>query len=224
MIYIFTLDSLETDSNSRDVLTLDTPGDFSNDSSEVSNYQTKSPTAAEIKANIIWIGENDGYFIDSRDSNKYAVRRLGNQVWMIENLKFASNESVSLRCDPSNDSKGRLYNWDDAKESAPEGWRLPTWTDYNTLLKTLSQNELFDPLYFNLYSAGNAFLDPQRCNDEFPQWNDWICLWTSTRYGNEVAWALIHYDTGLQLNWSDSYRKGRTESGVYYGVRCILDM
>ena len=78
-------------------------------------------------------------------------------------------------------------------------------------------------MHFNLYSAGNAFLDPQRCETEFPQWNDWICFWTSTRHGNEVAWALIHYDTGLQLNWSDSYRKGRTEFGAYYGVRCILD-
>jgi uncharacterized membrane protein YhaH (DUF805 family) len=222
-ICLITINARQSDIHSRDVSTFDSQNELSSDTPLDSNDQSKKPTAAEIRANITWTGENDGYFIDSRDNHQYAVKRFGDQVWMIDNLKYASNESVSLRGDPSNDSNGRLYNWDDAKECAPEGWRLPEWTDFNTLLTRLSQNELFDPMHFNLYSAGNAFLDPQRLETEFPQWNDWICFWTSTRFGNEVAWALIHYDTGLELNWSDSYRKGRTEFGAYYGVRCILD-
>ena len=82
---------------------------------------------------------------------------------------------------------------------------------------------MFDEKYFNAYSAGNAFFGTERCNDEFPQFDDYITYWTSTSYGNEVAWALIHYEAGLILTWDSSYRKGRTESGCYYGIRCILD-
>jgi uncharacterized protein (TIGR02145 family) len=180
-------------------------------------------TEKELEANIIWTSDGDGYFIDSRDNNEYAVKRIGDQIWMTDNLRYISNESISFRCDSKNDGKGRLYNWNDAKESVPKGWRLPSRKDYSILINKLSQTDLFDPQYFNAYSSGNAFLETSRCDFEFPQWYEWICFWTSTPYGNEAAWSLIHYDSGLELNWSDSYRKGRTEFGAYYGVRCILN-
>jgi uncharacterized protein (TIGR02145 family) len=181
------------------------------------------PTEQERNANITWETATKGYFIDQRDNNKYAVVKVGNQVWMTDNLRYNSSESVSFKCDPSNDNRGRLYNWDDAKESVPNYWRLPSKSDYNKLLLKLSDSYLWDPSYFNAYSSGSAFLETSKCDSPYPQWDDYLCYWTSTPYGNEVAWALIHYDSGLKLSWSDSYRKGRYEFGGYYGVRCILN-
>ena len=177
----------------------------------------------EQDGNIVWESSNNGYFIDPRDNNKYRVVRIENQVWMVDNLKFSSSESVSYRCDETNDINGRLYNWDDAKEVSPKGWHLPSKSEYEILLENMSESKMFDEKYFNAYSAGNAFFGTERCNDEFPQFDDYITYWTSTSYGNEVAWALIHYEAGLILTWDSSYRKGRTESGCYYGIRCILD-
>jgi uncharacterized protein (TIGR02145 family) len=142
---------------------------------------------------------------------------------MVDNLRFSSSESVSYRCDETNDINGRLYNWDDAKEVSPKGWHLPSKREYEVLLENMSESKMLSMEYFNAYSAGEAFLGTERCNDEYTQFFDYLTYWASTSHGNEVAWALHYYDTGFKLNWSDSYRKGRTEFGGYYGVRCILD-
>jgi uncharacterized protein (TIGR02145 family) len=183
----------------------------------------ESQKASEQTGDIIWTSSTNGYFIDIRDNQKYRVVKIGSQIWMADNLRYSSNESVSYKCDSRNDSQGRLYNWNDAKESSPNGWRLPSKKDYDILIKAITQEEFFNSNYFNLYSSGTGFLDTRRCNDDIPIWEEYISFWTSTSYGNEVAWALMYYDTGVLLTWDSSYRKGRTEKGCYYGVRCILD-
>jgi uncharacterized protein (TIGR02145 family) len=175
------------------------------------------------KNNIIWLNEINGYFIDERDENKYEVVKVGKQIWMADNLRYRSDESVSLKCDDSNDKYGRLYNWDDAKEVAPKGWHLPTKKEYDQLIRNLSESEILDSNYFNAYSSGQAFLGTERCLDQSPQFDESINYWSATPYGNEVAWALQYYDTGFLMTWSNSYRKGRIENGCYYGVRCVLD-
>jgi len=195
-----------------------------NNSDETEDISFLPNETQEQDGNIVWESSNNGYFIDPRDNNKYRVVRIENQVWMVDNLKFSSSESVSYRCDETNDINGRLYNWDDAKEVSPKGWHLPSKRDYEILLENMSESKMFDEKYFNAYSVGRAFLDTERCNEEFPQFDDNITYWTSTSYGNEVAWALINYEeAGLILNWDNSYRKGRTQFGAYYAVRCVLD-
>ena len=175
------------------------------------------------KNNIIWLNEINGYFIDERDENKYEVVKVGKQIWMADNLRYRSDESVSLKCDDSNDKYGRLYNWDNAKEVAPKGWHLPTKKEYDQLLRNLSESEILDSNYFNAYSSGQAFLGTDRCLDQYPQFDEYINYWSATPYGNEVAWSLQYYDTGFLMTWSGSYRKGRIENGCYFGVRCVLD-
>jgi uncharacterized protein (TIGR02145 family) len=213
-VFLYTTNKLNQTNPQTEAATVD---------SSVSDLNSLPLTEQERNANITWKTATKGYFIDQRDNNKYGVVKVGNQVWMTDNLRYNSGECVSFKCDPSNDSRGRLYNWDDAKESVPQYWRLPSKSDYNKLLLKLSDSYLLDPSYFNAYSCGTAFLETSRCGSTFPQWDDYLCYWTSTPYGKEVAWALNYYDTGFKLNWSDSYRKGRYEFGAYYGVRCVLD-
>lgn len=195
------------------------------DSSQPANAFNDSDVAKtkDDKNNIIWLNDINGYFIDERDGNKYEVLKVGKQIWMADNLRYRSDESVSLKCDDSNDKYGRLYNWDDANEVAPKGWHLPTKKEYDQLLRNFSESEMLASNYFNAYSSGQALLSTERCSDQFPQFDEYIAYWSATPYGNEVAWALQYYDTGFLMTWSDSYRKGRIENGSYYGVRCVLD-
>ena len=79
---------------------------------------------------------NTGTFTDQRDSTQYNRVKIGNQVWMAENLVFKADSGCwAYDNDSSNISKyGYLYDWETAKKVCPSGWHLPTKTEYETLL------------------------------------------------------------------------------------------
>jgi len=77
-----------------------------------------------------------GTFIDSRDNKKYKWVRIGDKIWMAENLKYKSSgrswcyNNNSFMCD----EYGRLYSWQSAKTACPKGWHLPSKTEFEALL------------------------------------------------------------------------------------------
>jgi uncharacterized protein (TIGR02145 family) len=90
------------------------------------------------------------------DGNVYKTVKIGNQLWMVENLKvthYRNGDPINHVTDMSewpsgasysnydNDTTngstyGRLYNWyavDDSRNIAPEGWHVATDEDWNEL-------------------------------------------------------------------------------------------
>jgi len=85
-----------------------------------------------------------GEFTDDRDGQIYRTVKIGNQVWMAEDLKFdarARGSKLSLLC--ANLPPGRqeswpdphCYDWMTASFACPTGWHVPTLEEWNVLFK-----------------------------------------------------------------------------------------
>ena len=98
----------------------------------------------------------DGWMVDPRDKQLYKTVTIGEQIWMAENLNYATATGSS--CNPNVENfcgtYGRLYTWAAAVGKAqdvcgyghecdlgtgnvqgvcPQGWHLPSEAEWNTL-------------------------------------------------------------------------------------------
>ena len=165
--------------------------------------------------------------VDKRDGQVYRTVKIGEQVWMAENLKYKGDfTSYCYENDDENCEKyGRMYSPDDAKTACPEGWRLPSAQDFvdledntgkdMTALKTTEgwESENGSDLYgFSLYPAGRYSIIGNTL--KFVQMGVAAYLWTDT----ESEFGTLVFD-GLNVG----YPATSMTSGNYLNVRCLKD-
>ena len=89
-----------------------------------------------------------GEITDSRDDQVYKTVMIGEQVWMAENLNYADSVNTpSLKgnswCYDNDEAKceelGRFYTWDVAMEVCPDGWHLPTNSEWENLFAAVDE-------------------------------------------------------------------------------------
>jgi len=109
------------------------------------------------------VNSKSGTFTDLRDNQTYKWIRIGDQVWMAQNLNFETNEGSFYN--PNNPKKeyGRLYSYHAAFKACPDGWRLPTYQDWRILIDNAGGKEnAFDNLRSYEWKWGKE--SPERIN------------------------------------------------------------
>jgi uncharacterized protein (TIGR02145 family) len=182
--------------------------------------------------------------LDSRDGNYYNTIDIGGDCWMAENLNYgimingsvdqSDNGIVEKFCYSNNEnlcdvSYGALYQWremmqynttEGAQGICPDGWHLPTMTEYNSLIS----------IYGGSGSAGTALAEGGGSGFEalmagqtnlfsypFIDVGQRAYFWTSTQVNSNDA-----YEMYLIFNNSNTFIN---QQGKDFGhsVRCIKD-
>jgi uncharacterized protein (TIGR02145 family) len=107
---------------------------------------------------------NESILADTRDGQIYPVKRIGQKVWMLQNLNFNSSASKAYDNDPTNTPiYGRLYYPSigipnsTTVSGAPSGWKLPSSNDWKQLVAIMGNTgELKDTLYWNAPNTGGT--------------------------------------------------------------------
>lgn len=78
-----------------------------------------------------------GEITDTRDGKTYKTIDIGGQMWLAENMAYASATGSWCWNDDSAscDEYGKLYDWAAAQDACPAGWSLPSDEDWKTLVR-----------------------------------------------------------------------------------------
>jgi len=191
---------------------------------------------------IILVSSGTGYSqtVKDIDGNVYKTVRIGTQVWMAENLRvtktpkgepvnaWAPRDSISLV-----PVYGRMYDWETANKVCPDGWHLPSETEWQTLIDYLggymvaggkikeagtahwrspnkgATNETgFTALPMGYRTKKGKYIN---FNRNFAYW------WTSTPYETDVAMGIyITYGEPIIYKYYYSFTRD-----MGFAVRCI---
>jgi uncharacterized protein (TIGR02145 family) len=165
----------------------------------------------------------DGRFTDLRDGKKYKTVKIGNQVWMAENLNYES--STGSWCYDNKisscDKYGRLYDWKTACSAAPAGWHLPSKSEFEQLMRYLGDDAktIYPKLIEGGSSGFNVLFGGWRGSDA-RSYNvgSGSSLWCSSEFNTDSAWYLDLYGKPGAVLGNNSGSKGYA---LY--VRCVKD-
>lgn len=187
-------------------------------------------------------------FTDNRDGNVYRIVKVGTQVWMAQNLRYAgSNGSIgqTIYGDADGTRLGRLYNWTTAmglpdaylstawggttagrKGLCPSGWHVASTADWKTLAQSAKAIAGTTDAGYVLRSA-----------------TEWVSTFNGSDYvgfglvpstpsgSSTTIWASDEMDAGfskvviseLGPDWTSLLFDNGHEKKVMKQVRCIQD-
>lgn len=181
------------------------------------------------------INNSPDTFIDNRDGNIYKTIKVGNQIWMTENLRYKTvNSKTYSEIVTGELNYGEVYNTLDATSVCPKGWHLPTRNEWITLRDTLlgfqpsvgyyeySCNYLKsrkgwekfngnDAVGFSAYPTGYIEVGGH-LNDEFDVYRKGIAAYWWSLGSNKLSYWELHSLAEYKL---------KINKNIYLPIRCV---
>jgi len=193
-----------------------------------------SGTAKESKGSAQTSDGHNGTFTDSRDGKKYRTVKIGNLIWMAENLNFETGYSS---CNKDEDSKcakyGRFYEWRDVKKACPAGWRVPSVEDWDVLAAAVGGRREKDYFGNGNYSwkgtaiklkSKTGWRNNRNGTDDFG-FSALPCERTGWSYGYRgFWWTSTEQGTNnakYQEIEGDEFKRGTVTKSVEKSLRCV---
>ncbi|MBO4437544.1 MAG: hypothetical protein J5791_11750, partial [Fibrobacter sp.] len=163
---------------------------------------------------------------DLRDGQTYRTVKIGNQVWMAENLNFETDSSYCYNDSAKYCAKyGRLYEWSAAMEACPSGWHLPDTAEWRTLLDAAGG----DSIAGTMLKSTSGWNSDGNGTDDFGFTVLPAGGWGSKNFVGEAAvfWTSEWYEGyddyayDIKLYTDTIVRKGYSHKYIGSSVRCV---
>ncbi len=174
----------------------------------------------------------NGVLNDVRDGKTYKTVKIGDQVWMAENLNYEVEGSSCYDDNPANCSKyGSLYTWDEAMIACPPSWHLPDSLEWRILVSSVggdwetageklkSPNSWAEEENDNVYGFSALPAGVRIANEryEYAYMGKSTSFWSSTKLITQVLSVTIRGDNDSRLDFGSTYTM------VMKSVRCLQD-
>ena len=173
-------------------------------------------------------------FTDNRDDKVYKTVKIGDQWWMSENLAYKSNNGCWVYDDIEGYVKtyGYLYSWETAKNVCPDGWHLPSDSEFEELsnylggpdaaggkLKEAGTSHWNSPNAGATNSSGFSALSSGQSDDnEHKMYLGLITyFWSTDEDDSDNAWGRALYSA------KGEFSRYYSEKICGFSVRCIRD-
>lgn len=203
------------------LLALVTMSCSSRESAEENKSEGEVNTAAEVATEISMEVVNGESFVDPRDNQVYRYVKIGDAVWMKDNLRFASDNSFcNQKYGGGCDKIGRYYKIEELPSLCPEGWRLPRAKDFNAMQKNCRKNPGFclwheyekqgsDDIGFSALALGRYDLHVSK----FSEVGERAYFWSETSGSVKDVFTLKKGEYASSIN--------RAEKSDAFTVRCV---
>ena len=164
--------------------------------------------------------------VDVRDLQTYKTVEIGGKVWMAENLNYRViwelDDLDSLHgwswCYNDRaeycEKKGRLYEWDEALYACPEGWKIPSKADFDSLIDAVggfdyAADSLIAQGFISEIGGGYHFLGYYNYFDEFAY------FWTTDEVRVNYVRTVMLEKGRSSVSYDETYKQ------FALSVRCV---
>lgn len=176
-----------------------------------------------------------GIFKDPRDRQTYETitidSRFKNQpiTWMVKNLNYKSPNSTKIPIGSEfGDQHGVFYSWEEAKIICPNGWHLPSESEWDVLIYEMGTSKYGGPVFkgdqgWNDDGAGlndygfNAFPAGYKTTSEITGVGDFAYFWTSSASQTDKVLSIS------VSSKSDKISKNEVNKDFALSCRCVKD-